>query len=930
MHLASLTSQRALLKTHMSSRGSRRSSAVSFAVQHAAPAPAQSKSSWGSSNRFEARSGWTREKSRDEARFLALIENAENRLEAEDATEEERSGEPKKPIAMPDGRSRFVPSRPEGDLDYMRSPPGTVYPAKSTAEGPGLQAAILKVPGVFHVQPRDSEGNPVIASLADVFRIHIVGLETPQHSVVELDDGRLEVRWLPCQSGDFKVIVTINGTHIMHSPFHPGAASGKITASTSRVLDMPELAGVGHHATFCIEARDQMGSKANYPPLATLKYTFGVGVVGPLIPDGQGGYLEPERVQQPTAQVLEPPPAATARRNSTARSKKAAAKAPPPYVSPCASVKLEKFTKGLQQASLVCTTVGMYRVSVQGEDGTLVGGESHLLEVTPTHVAAKLCALSGDGLTSAHAGKGGEFLIEAADRHGNACEVAPEWANRPDFGFQVLLRWVSNEKGSIHDAAIGKVNRRLLQTEKTVVMGSVTVLDTGRFRCDYSTTRAGEYELSVAYAGVPCPNSPYRLSVEVGKTHPRACIRMDTADESAPLKPAAAGVVSSLTLLARDFFGNVRYEGGDNIRAGLRGPERALSTIKDIGNGLYEVFYEPKTNGEYMLEVSLRAEPILGSPFALRVVPSVTDGSKCIASGNHLTLGDCGEDHSVMVEARDGHGNPRGMGGDFVNAYIVGPGGSKNQYQCHVRDCEDGWYEVSYKIEVIGRYKLHIEVNGAPVADSEFALTITGGRTHPPACIRRGAIPTDRNLPVGTAGVPYSFVVEARDDFDEPRGFGGDPFVCTISGTGRSRGTTQGHVEDRGDGSYEMIFTPEVRSSSPTLPRLHSLAYTPSPQLPHLFCSLASSAQRLLSNPPLTLSHIPLPPPSRLSARRRLPRRRHAQRRAHRRLALRPRGQAFVRRRGIDCRLGHWPPRGSGRGQGALRCADVGCPRQRL
>ena len=105
--------------------------------------------------------------------------------------------------------------------------------------------------------------------------------------------------------------------------------------------------------------------------------------------------------------------------------------------------------------------------------------------------------------------------------------------------------------------------------------------------------------------------------VDSAKPHPRQCIRMDTSDEAATLKPSAAGAPSALLLLARDYFGNVRFTGGDNSRRAAR-PER-LAKCHDLGNGLYEIIYEPKANGEYMLEVSPRAEPVLGSPFAFRV-----------------------------------------------------------------------------------------------------------------------------------------------------------------------------------------------------------------------------------------------------------------------------------------------------------------------
>lgn len=88
-------------------------------------------------------------------------------------------------------------------------------------------------------------------------------------------------------------------------------------------------------------------------------------------------------------------------------------------------------------------------------------------------------------------------------------------------------------------------------------------------------------------------------------------------------------------------------------------------------------------------------------------------------------------------------------------------------------------------------------VNGQPIGGSPAALVIDGGRTHPPKYVRCGAIPSDPTLPVSTAGVPYSFLIEARDDFGDPRGFGGDPFACAVSDGERGAAPIETQVDDR-------------------------------------------------------------------------------------------------------------------------------------
>ena len=80
-----------------------------------------------------------------------------------------------------------------GKLTVPRAKPGTVVPENCTAEGPGLEGAVLKVPGRFTITCRDAEHEPVAPSEAEQFTIDIVGQTKPDHSLIESADGRLTV-----------------------------------------------------------------------------------------------------------------------------------------------------------------------------------------------------------------------------------------------------------------------------------------------------------------------------------------------------------------------------------------------------------------------------------------------------------------------------------------------------------------------------------------------------------------------------------------------------------------------------------------------------------------------------------------------------------------------------------------------------------------
>ena len=72
-------------------------------------------------------------------------------------------------------------------------------------------------------------------------------------------------------------------------------------------------------------------------------------------------------------------------------------------------------------------------------------------------------------------------------------------------------------------------------------------------------------------------------------------------------------------------------------------------------------------------------------------------------------------------------------------------------------------------------------------------------------------LPSARELPMATSGEPYSFTIEARDDFSERRRFGGDLFKVAVSGEQQGSGRLMEMAPslfDHGDGTYDVRLLP--------------------------------------------------------------------------------------------------------------------------
>ena len=376
---------------------------------------------WGS--RENAPVSWERGAERDKERFAKYASRP-----GEDPFE-----------GGPAGTNKF---RPQKELEVPRAPPGTVDPEKCTAEGAGLEKAILRVPGRFTITARDAAGKAIVPSEAEKFTIDIIGLEKPPYSVVEMEDGRLAIRWVPTVAGDFRVNLRCNGLPIAGSPFDAVGAAGEIDPAQCTVKDVPKSVQAGEPARFIIEARDQMANLANYPPLDRLVYTFLVEVVGP-------------------ADVI---------------------------------ADVYELSEGLQPVSLPLEIVGEYTIRVRGANGQDIDGGVHSITVRPTPLEAKFCKATGTALKSAVAGEMHSFGIAAHDPYGNLCEAKEELHARDNCAFTVTLEAASALK-DFGDASIAAANKKR-DAEMGKLAGYVKALTRGTFTAEYLLARAGRYRIS--------------------------------------------------------------------------------------------------------------------------------------------------------------------------------------------------------------------------------------------------------------------------------------------------------------------------------------------------------------------------------------------------------------------------------------------------
>ena len=102
----------------------------------------------------------------------------------------------------------------------------------------------------------------------------------------QLIDGRVAVKWVPGVSGEFTTSISINGMPIGGSPFTSNTLNGKIDSSRSEVIGFPKRVVAGNWMRCQVVIRDQFGNLATYQPLAGNGFKFFAEATGPIAISG--------------------------------------------------------------------------------------------------------------------------------------------------------------------------------------------------------------------------------------------------------------------------------------------------------------------------------------------------------------------------------------------------------------------------------------------------------------------------------------------------------------------------------------------------------------------------------------------------------------------------------------------------------------------
>ena len=232
------------------------------------------------------------------------------------------------------------------------------------------------------------------------------------------------------------------------------------------------------------------------------------------------------------------------------------------------------------------------------------------------------------------------------------------------------------------------------------------------FSVDYTPTVAGSHIMTVTFDGKPIPKSPIHLKViDPSKVH-----------------VSGAGLEGGIAAKWAEFTIDASAAGEGKPEVSISGPTTVQPTVLPSSDGIAKVKFLPAVPGKYTVNVLFANHIVPGSPFCSTFLkPDV--GKVYLLSGPGLK-----QDGLVVKTTAKFSFDPKSTVNEKLSVIIAGPTGAaaaseKPTQSPHavptVSKNTNGTYNVSYKPQLVGVYKVHIYLNGQKLQESPIEVNVT-------------------------------------------------------------------------------------------------------------------------------------------------------------------------------------------------------------
>eukprot|EP00004_Rigifila_ramosa_P006239 TRINITY_DN1691_c0_g1_i2.p1 TRINITY_DN1691_c0_g1~~TRINITY_DN1691_c0_g1_i2.p1 ORF type:complete len:2795 (+),score=622.70 TRINITY_DN1691_c0_g1_i2:735-8387(+) len=290
----------------------------------------------------------------------------------------------------------------------------------------------------------------------------------------------------------------------------------------------------------------------------------------------------------------------------------------------------------------------------------------------------------------------------------------------------------------------------------------------GLYALTFTLTTASTVSASIKFSGIDISLSPFSVTVNPGPLSALSFI------SSTGFNVSVAGTPVTISVLARDQYGNPRTRGLDTFLTTWLGPTNL--NIFDPYNfpstwfsaDEYRIVYRLNISGDWVLNLRIPSSPpvdVIGSPISGRVTPAAVSAARCTVSGtfSNFTAGSSMSGWSIT--SRDAYNNVRTTGTD---TFVIALTGAATVSGSAVWSASTSTYACSYTTNVAGTYSMSITIGGLHISGSPFTVFVL------PAAFALASTLVSAPTSVA-AGSNAVFYAVARDQFNNVVAFPGTP-----------------------------------------------------------------------------------------------------------------------------------------------------------
>jgi hypothetical protein len=181
---------------------------------------------------------------------------------------------------------------------------------------------------------------------------------------------------------------------------------------------------------------------------------------------------------------------------------------------------------------------------------------------------------------------------------------------------------------------------------------------------------------------------------------------------SASAGNGTAGTATTVSIHLEDQFGTAVEDAAGSLTVRIEGANPGDAAVTELGGGDYSASYTPTVAGTDQITVQVNGDPITGSPLSSVVSPGRAAASQTTAQVTRA--GGFFFEITILVTARDAHGNLVAHGGDRVQLRIDGSDVLRD-----MRDNGDGTYSDRFVI-VQSNPRIFITLNGDQISGSPY------------------------------------------------------------------------------------------------------------------------------------------------------------------------------------------------------------------